>query len=53
MTEDHLDTFLTTFETYDQHEYVLMKNFSYSINGKAKEWYENILPGAITNWDTF
>jgi len=48
MNENNLDAFFIAFETYDQHEDVLMKLFSYSFNGKAKEWYDNISPGQIT-----
>jgi hypothetical protein len=52
-TENHLDSFLSAFEPYDQYEDVLMKLFSYSLIGKAKEWYTNISLGAITIWDVF
>jgi hypothetical protein len=48
MIENNLDAFPTAFETYDQHEDVLMKLFSYYFNGKAKEWYDNISPREIT-----
>jgi hypothetical protein len=53
MTENHLDSFLSSFEPYDQYEDVLMRLFSYSLIGKAKEWYNNISPREITNWDVF
>jgi hypothetical protein len=52
-TEDHLDSFLRALEPYDQHEDVWMRLFSYTLVGKAKEWYDSILPGTIMNWDLF
>jgi hypothetical protein len=51
--EDHLDFFLRALEPYDQHEDVLMRIFSYTFIGKAKEWYDSILPLTIMNWDLF
>jgi hypothetical protein len=30
-----------------------MRLFSYTFVGKAKEWFDSILPGTITNWDLF
>jgi len=53
MTENLFDAFLIAFETYDQHEDMLMKLFSSSLIGKAKQWYNSISPRAITNWDIF
>jgi len=52
-TEDHLNAFLHALEPYDQHEDVWMWLFSYTLLKKAKEWYDSILPGTITNWDLF
>jgi hypothetical protein len=51
--EDLLYLFLHNLESCDQHEDILMKLFSYTFVGKAKEWFDNIPPRTITNWDFF
>jgi hypothetical protein len=51
--EDHLYLFLRSLESYDQHEDILMKIFSYTFVEKAKVWIDNIPPGTITNWNFF
>jgi hypothetical protein len=51
--EDHLYLFLRSVEYYDQHEDVLMKFFSYTFVGRAKDWFDNITLGTITNWNFF
>jgi hypothetical protein len=40
--EDHLDAFLCTLEPYDQHEFVRMRLFSYTLVERDKEWYDSI-----------
>jgi hypothetical protein len=52
-SEDHLYLFMCSLESCDQHEYIPMKLFSYSFFGKAKDWFDNIPPGTIPNWDFF
>jgi hypothetical protein len=42
--EDHLYLFLRSLESCDQHEDILMKLFSYTFVGKAKDWFDNIFP---------
>jgi hypothetical protein len=44
-TKDHLYTFLCSLEPYDQHEDVQMRLFSYTLVGRAKEWYDSIFQG--------
>jgi hypothetical protein len=42
-TEYHLDTFLHSLEPYHQHKNVWMRLFSYTLVGRAKEWYDNVI----------
>jgi hypothetical protein len=51
--EDHLYIFLRSLESCDQHEDILMKIFTYTFVGRAKDWFDNISPGTITNWNLF
>jgi hypothetical protein len=51
--EDHLYLFLRSVESCDQHEDIPMKLFSYTFVGRAKDWFDNIPLGTITNWNFF
>jgi hypothetical protein len=51
--EGHLYLFLRSLESCDQHEDILMKLSAYTFVRKAKDWFDNISPGTITNWNLF